>query len=242
MYRCTHKFTANKSRGIVLPSVLFITLLTIVVAVNYASAVHVNTRTADNIKTSMMLKYDATSGIYLALAQLISDPVNANTRYRVSVNNNIVEVEVKPENLKTNLNAANEDEIRATFVETGIDSGQAGILAARVIDWRDRDHLARPDGMEDAGYFSSNKVYGAKDSRIEDLVELLLIADIDRNIFRRLADEFTVYGKSAGKIYSLTASTNRASGELSYVTTAIVQVTRQRNQPYRILKWQHNHG
>ena len=242
MYKRTHKFTANKSRGIVLPSVLWITILTIVVAVNYASAVHVHTRTADNVKTSVMLKYDATSGIYLALDRLLSDPASANTRYRVAVNNNIVEIEVRPENLKTDLNSATEDEIRTTFVETSIDSTQASILAARVIDWRDRDHLPRPDGMEDADYFNSNRDYGAKDSRIEDLVELLLIADIDRNIFRRLADDFTVYGKSSGKIYTLSAWTSRASGEKSYVTTAIVQITRQRNQPYRILKWQHNHG
>jgi len=242
MYKRTHKITFTQSRGIVLPSVLWITILTIVVAVNYASAVHVNTRTADNIKTSLMLKYDAISGIYLALDRLLSDPSSANRRYRVSVNNNIVEVEVRPESLKTDLNSATEKEIRASFIDTGIDSEKAGLLAARVIDWRDPDHLARPNGMEDAGYFSNNREYGAKDSRIEDLVELLLIADIERNIFRRLADDFTVYGKAARGIYTLTAWTSNSTGEKSYATTAIVQVTRQRNQPYRILKWQHNHG
>ena len=172
MYKRTHKFTFTQSRGIVLPSVLWITILTIVVAVNYASAVHVNTRSVDNIKTSMMLKYDVTSGIYLALDRLLSDPSSANRRYRVAVNNRTIEVEVKPENQKTNLNAAAEDEIRATFVDMGIDSSKAEVLAARVIDWRDRDHLVRPNGMEDEGYFNSNREYGAKDSYIEDPVEL----------------------------------------------------------------------
>ena len=242
MYRRSHKITLNQSRGIVLPSVLWITILTIVVAVNYASAVHVNTRATDNIKTSMMLKYDATSGIYLALDRLLSDPSNKNTRFRVSINNSIVEVEVKPENLKTDLNSATEAEIRTAFIDTGIDSGESEILAARVIDWRDRDSLARPNGMEDTDYFNSNRKYGAKDGRIEDLVELLLIADIERNIFRRLTNDFTVYSKSAGKIYTLTAWTGRPTGEKSYVSTAIVQITRQRLRPYRILKWQHNHG
>ena len=86
----------NKSRGIVLPTVLWITILIIVIAGNYASAVHLNTKAVDNIKTAMMLKYDAISGVYIALEKLLSEASNGNIKYELSVNNNYVNIEVRP--------------------------------------------------------------------------------------------------------------------------------------------------
>lgn len=242
MSRLAQPVTINRHRGIVLPSVLWITILTIVVAVNYASAVRLNTRTADNIKTSTLARYDAISGIYIALDRLLSNTPGANTIYQLEINENTVDIEVRPESMKTNLNTAQVDEIRRTFIEAGVDAGMARTLAARVIDWRDHDHSSQAYGMEDADYFGKDKPYGAKDMKFEDLAELLLIADIDRRLFIRLPDYFTIYSPLARRIYTLTARTSDADGKKSYMTRAIVQVTRQRNRPYRVLKWQHHNG
>jgi len=222
-----------------LPSVLWITLLTIVIATNYASAVHLNTKAVENIKSATMLKYDSISGIYLALGRLLSETSNGNIKYKFSMNNN-VEVEVRPEAMKTNLNAADADQLRNTFIRIGVNPEIAGNLSDRVIDWRDPDHSTLPYGMEDNEYYSSGKIYGAKDKRFEDLVELLLIADINENMFRRISDYFTVYGKASGKLFSLTSKASNSAGDKAYVIKAIVQITYQSNKPYRILKWQYN--
>lgn len=242
MYKRSYPVKVSRNRGIVLPSVLWITILMIVVAVNYASAVQLNIRATDNMKTSTMLKFDAISGIYVALERLLSNPPGENTHYQLEINSNPVDIEVSPEALKINLNIASNDAIREGFIDAGIDPEAARVIAARVIDWRDLNHSLQPYGMEDAGYFADAKEYGAKDDRIEDLSELLLIADIDRDVFSRLSDHFTLYKRAARKIYTLTARASRSSGEKSYVTTAIVQITRHPRKPYRILKWQHNHG
>jgi general secretion pathway protein K len=242
MYSRSHHLSIKHSRGIVLPSVLWITILSIVIAVNYASAVQLNTRTADNIKTSTLARYDAISGIYLALDRLLSNPASANQTFRLELNGNTVDVEVRPESRKISLNEVSIDKIRGTFIEAGADPEFARTLAARVIDWRDGDKSTQAYGMEDAGYYDSGKPYGAKDSRIEDLVELLLMADIDPQLFKTLADHVTVYSSRIPRLYTLTSRAHDVHGKPTYVTRAIVRVTYQRSRPYRILKWQHHNG
>lgn len=242
MSRRAQPVTINRQRGIVLPSVLWITILTIVVAVNYASAVQLNTRTADNIKTSTLTKYDAISGIYLALDRLLSSPANTDADYRIELNGNTVSIAIRPESTKTSLNEASVDELRDTFSEAGVEAALATTLAARVIDWRDRDHSTRAYGMEDAEYFDSGKPYGARDARIEDLVELLLMADIEPRLFKTLAEHVTIYSSMSPRLYTLTARVRDRQGQQNYVTQATVQITGQRRKPFRILKWQHHNG
>ena len=232
--------TINKNRGIVLPTVLWITILTVVVAGNYASAVHLNTKAVGNIKTAVKLKYDAISGINIALSKLLSDASNGNIKYEVSVNNNNVEIEVRPERMKTNLNAADASQIGNTFIDAGINPDIAEVLSDRIIDWRDPDHSTLQYGMEDREYFDSGKSYGAKDKGFEDLVELMLIADIDKKMFERISGYFTIYDKTAGKLFTLTSRATNSTGEKAYMVKAVVQITYQSNKPYRILKWQYN--
>ena len=232
----------SKNRGIVLPTVLWITILTIAVAGNYASAVHLNTRAVGNIKTAMTLKYDAISGIYIALSRLLSDASNGNIKYEVSINSNNVEIEVRSERMKTNLNAANASQLGNTFIDAGISPDIAEVLSDRIIDWRDPDHSTLQYGMEDREYFDSGKNYGAKDKRFEDLVELMLIADIDKGMFERISSYFTIYNKAAGKLFTLTSRANNSAGDKAYVVKTVVQITYQPNKPYRILKWQYNQG
>jgi general secretion pathway protein K len=242
MPELTRTIGIKNNRGMVLPSVLWITMLTIVIATNYASAVHLNANAVENIKTATLLKYDSISGVYLALERLLAGGSSNNMKYDISVNNNHVEIEIRPENMKTSLNEADARRLRAAFIDAGINPDNAETLADRVVDWRDPDHSAQLNGMEDNGYISSGKIYGAKDKDFEDLVELLLIADIDAALFRRLSDHFTIYGKGAGKIFTLTSRASNTAGDKAYVVEAVVQLTYQSSHPYRVLKWQYNPG
>lgn len=232
----------KSARGIVLPSVLWITVLAIAITVNYATDVHLNTRVVDNIRTAMVLKYDATSAIYIALERTLAKPATENTAYELAVNDSLVDIEVKPENMKTDLNTANPDQLRRSFINAGLSGESANILSDRVIDWRDKNNVRERYGMEDADYFASGKDYGAKDGRFEDLSELLLLADIDPVVFRRISNYFTTYAKNAGKLYTLTARAGKPAEQMYYSISTVVQLTYQSNRPYRILKWQFNNS
>ena len=242
MSSSTRVSNLNHNRGIVLPGVLWITVLAIVITINYSTDVHLNTRVVDNIKSAMILRQDATSAIYIALDRMLSSPSAANTRYTLSMNDSVVDIDIKPENMKTDLNTANADQLRRTFMSAGLLADGAEILSDRVIDWRDKDQIRRHKGMEDADYTSSGSSYGAKDARFDDLAELLLLADIDANSFRRLSDYFTTYGKSAGKLYTLTAKAGNSAAQQYYQISTVVQLTYQSERPYRILKWQFNNS
>jgi general secretion pathway protein K len=241
MAKRTYKFERNRQRGLVLPTVLWISVLAITVGVSYASSVHLSTRSADNIKTSMLLKYDAISGVYLALDQLLAKPVRETTRYHLEFNGSDLDIVVTPEDAKVNVNSASPDEIRAAIIDAGVDAGTARLLAARIVDWRDRDHDLQPQGMEDEQYHAAERGYGAKDSRIEDLSELLLIADIGRDAFIALSRRLSIYGGGIGRIYSISVTSSRGGQGPIFATRAIVQATSQ-HRSYHILKWQHNHG
>jgi general secretion pathway protein K len=241
MAKRTCKFEQHGQRGLVLPTVLWISVLAITVGVSYASSVHLGTRSADNIKTALLLKYDAISGVYLALDQLLTKPIPETTRYRLTFNGSDLDIVVTPEQTKTNVNTASADEIRSAITDAGIDAGTARVLAARIIDWRDRDHDLQPQGMEDAQYRAAGLGYGAKDSRIDDLSELLLLADIEREAFTGLSRRLTIYGGGAYRIYSISVTSSRGGGGPIFITRAIVQATGL-NKTYQILKWHHNHG
>ena len=220
----TCKFERNRQRGMVLPTVLWISLLAITVGVSYASSVHLSTRSADNIKTSMLLKYDAISGVYLALDQLLARPVRETTRYRLEFNGSDLDIVVTPSNAHTNV----------------IDAATARLLAARIVDWRDRDHDTQPQGMEDEQYYAAGRGYGARDGRIEDLSELLLIADIERDAFIALSSRLSIYGGGIGQIYSISVTSSRGGQGPIFATRLIVQALGRSS--YHLLKWQHNHG
>jgi general secretion pathway protein K len=242
MYSRARQINRRKSRGIVLPTVLWIAILVITVGVNYASAVHVNIRATDNIETALMLKHDAISGVYLALDRVLENPPYETTHYRLQFNRSQLDVEVSPEHLKTNLNTASADELRYALAEAGFGPERARMLAARIIDWRDPDHQPQPLGWEDADYFAAGKGYGARDGRFKDLSELLLIDDLKRNDFTRLARHVSLYGSPISPIYSITASSSRVGSANLYVTTAIVRITRQPTAPYQVVKWHHHNG
>ena len=240
MAKRTCKFEQHGQRGLVLPTVLWISVLAITVGVSYASSVHLGTRSADNIKTALLLKYDAISGVYLALDRLSAKPVNESTRYRLQFNGSDLDIEVTPEQSKTDVNTASAGEIRAAITDAGIDAATARLLAARIIDWRDSDHQIFAQGMEDAQYYAAERGYGAKDSRIEDLSELLLLADIEREAFAALSRRLTIYGGTR-RIYSITVTSSRGGRGPIFVTRVIVQPTGLQ-KTYQILKWHHNHG
>jgi len=221
----------------VLPSVLWMTMLMIVVAVNYASSVGTNTRAADNIKLAALARYDAIAGIYVGIEHLLANRANPESNLQLEINDNRVEIEIRREAGKTAINTAGSDELRARLVEAGLDIETARLLAARIVDWRDSDHETQALGMEDAGYFAAGKTYGAKDMPIADLAELGLIMDLDHRVIDRLHEHFTLSTLTAGSRYTVTALTRDAQGNELQVSSAVVHLGTVRDRPYQIVRW-----
>ena len=84
---------------------------------------------------------------------------------------------------KLNLNTATREMLEAL-------PGMTAELAAAIIDWRDSDSEASPDGAESENYLRRDPAYACKDAPFETLEELRLVMGMDLE---------TLYGKDANR-------------------------------------------
>ncbi|MDD5729623.1 MAG: general secretion pathway protein GspK [Candidatus Omnitrophica bacterium] len=111
------------------------------------------------------------------------------------------------EERKININKADRQVVARLFsLLFSFDETQALELAATIEDWRDPDSQpVIPFGSaEDPFYTALTHPYGAKNSDIEVLEELLLVKGMTKDMFDKIKDYLTVYG--SGKVNINTAS------------------------------------
>jgi type II secretory pathway component PulK len=82
-------------------------------------------------------------------------------------------------------------------VVLGVDATEAQELAASLIDWRDSDsELSIPIGSAEDSYYRNEKYpYESKDAPFEVLEEVLLVKGFNANVFEKLKNYITIYGK-----------------------------------------------
>ncbi len=106
---------------------------------------------------------------------------------------------------KLNINKADLSELSLLIENAaGADEKTAAIIASSIIDWRDSDNLALPNGAEDAYYHSLAPAYNCKNAPFETLEELGYIRGMSKTIFDKIVPYITVYG--SGKVNINTAS------------------------------------
>ena len=96
------------------------------------------------------------------------------------------------------LNAAEAPLIEGILVAVGIDPALAGLLADRILDFRDPDDRPRPNGAEDAGYQAAGLPYEAKDAPFDRVDELRQIPGMTPEIVARLAPFVTTLSGARG--------------------------------------------
>jgi type II secretory pathway component PulK len=110
------------------------------------------------------------------------------------------------EESKININKADQFLLRRLFkIALDFNDGKAQQLAAAIVDWRDSDsQLSVPLGSaEDSDYRALKYPYESKDAEFEVPDELLLVKDMDEELFAKLKGLITIYG--SGKININTA-------------------------------------
>lgn len=101
------------------------------------------------------------------------------------------------EERKININKAQRKVIKKLFqIVADLDEMQAQEAAACLIDWRDKDsQLSIPLGSaEDRYYRNLTHSYECKDADFEILPELLLVKEMNQELFNKIKDFVTVYG------------------------------------------------
>lgn len=109
-----------------------------------------------------------------------------------------VEVRVVDEQGKIDLNQADVGLLTGLFRALGVESGDAGRLAAAIMDFRDPDLLTQPSGgAEDPDYAAAGRHYGAKDAPFETVAELEQVLGMTPEVYVKAAEHLTVHTGAA---------------------------------------------
>ncbi|WP_407059643.1 general secretion pathway protein GspK [Novilysobacter defluvii] len=104
-----------------------------------------------------------------------------------------VEVRITDERGRVDLNHAPQPLLQALLEVLGTDPDRAAMLSARIVDWRDPDGVAGPDGAETPAYAAAGRRYGAKDAPFETVDELLQVLGVEPSDHQRLRPYVTVH-------------------------------------------------
>lgn len=193
----------NASRGAALLLVLWLVLLLSGLVAGYALNARIESMQGNGGARALVAREAARAGIEYAVKRMIDpDPARrweADGRsYRFEFDGVPVEVTVRDEAAKIDLNMASFDLLQGLFVALGQPRDAATRLAGAVIDWRDADSLTQPaGGAEDADYAAAGLAWGAKDAPFETVAELEQVLGMQPALFAAAAPHLSVHSGQA---------------------------------------------
>lgn len=104
-----------------------------------------------------------------------------------------VEVSVRDESAKIDINQADAGLLAALMVQLGVEQARAQRLAAAITDWRDSDQLPQPGGAEKAQYLAAGLPWGPADDAFGGLEELRRVLGMDAATYQLLQPYLTVW-------------------------------------------------
>ena len=142
----------------------------------------------------------ARAGMEYALARLQgSDPRSRwhsdGRSYRWNFNGAAVELKIRDESGKVDLNQADFEMLEKLLRSAGGNPLLARQLAAAIIDWRDADELPQPGGgAENPAYAAAGLGYGPANAPFTTVDELRRVLGMTPELYRKLLPDVTVFG------------------------------------------------
>ena len=192
-----------RQRGAALLLVMWLILLLSGLVAVYAVAARIESMQGNGLARGTAAREAARAGVEYAAARLLDpDPAERwasdGRNYRFAFDAAQVEITVRDEAGKIDLNAAGHDLLLGFFVALGEPRDTAGRLAGAIMDWRDADTLVQPaGGAEDADYAAAGLSWGAKDAPFETVAELEQVLGMRPALFASAAPYLTVFSGAA---------------------------------------------
>ncbi|RZL97089.1 MAG: general secretion pathway protein GspK [Variovorax sp.] len=189
----------KRARGAALLLVMWLVLLLSGLVAGYAMAARIESMQGNGIARGVVAGEAARAGVEYAAAHLLDpDPTRrwvADGRARRLLFDGMqVDVEVRDESGKIDLNNAGTELLAALFVELGEPRDHAAALAGAIADWRDPDALSQPaGGAEDPAYAAAGLAWGAKDAPFGTVAELEQVLGMRPALFTAAAPHLTVF-------------------------------------------------
>lgn len=192
---------AQRQKGVALVLVLWVLMLVTVSTGAYTLTARMDQLEAHTVLSGAQARLAAEAGLNLAVLSL-RDPDELNRMvpdgrsYFATFEGIEVEVQVTDERGKLNINAADEEIYINILTANGVDPLDAGLLAAAIADWKDRDDIERADGAELPAYESAGLTVGPANRSFVMVEELLQVLGMSWDLYNRMAPGLTVYSDS----------------------------------------------
>ena len=207
-------------RGVALPLVLWVLVILMVIAGEYAFTMRVEGSATRNFKDEVSAHQLAISGVSLAAAELSADysiaavdkdgklvlfkregrtfnPLKAGRA--LALGEGDVSYGIEDERGKININTASRETLDELLRLTGVEKTERDVIIDSVLDWRDSNHEFHLNGAEDEYYSALPEPYGAKDGDFDTVEELLLVKGMTPEVFYGSSGELHSREKGAGE-------------------------------------------
>ncbi len=185
-------------------AVLWITSLLALMAAGIGSSSRTSVRLAFNNVENAKARLSADAGVQQAIYGLLTEvgtrpwQVGGVLNDAVKLDQAGAKIRIRDEDGKIDINVAPPELLKGLFAAAGLSEDQASGLAAKVIDYRDKDSDLSPLGAEDADYIEAGRPKGAADRPFRDVAELSDVLGVSDAVYRRVSPHLTVYSDAEG--------------------------------------------
>ena len=193
----------HRQRGAALLLVMWLILLLSGLVAGYAMSARIESMQGNGLARSVAAREAARAGIDYAVSRLLNaDPaqrwVPDGREYRLVFDGAQLDVSIRDETGKIDLNVAAPDLLAGLMRAQGEPADSATRIAGAIVDWRDEDSFVQvAGGAEDPDYAAAGLAWGAKDAPLETVAELEQVLGMRPALFRSLAPYVTVHGALA---------------------------------------------
>ena len=193
----------RSQRGAALLLVMWLILLLSGLVAGYAMSARIESMQGNGLARSVQAREAARAGVEYAVSRMLDADaarrwVPDGRAYRFGFDGAQLEVAMRDESGKIDLNNAAPDLLAGLLRAQGEPAESATRLAGAIVDWRDEDSLVQvAGGAEDANYAAQGLAWGAKDAPFETVAELEQVLGMRPALFRSLAPYVTVHSGAA---------------------------------------------
>jgi general secretion pathway protein K len=153
---------------------------------------------AAGVKANAQAMALAESGVAVAELMLLHPEANKRWRadgsvYEIDFTDAQVRIQMLAEVGKIDINNASEELLQALINHVVDDEGRQTKLVNAILDWRDADDLARPDGAEKNEYKKAGLNYQPRNKRFRAIEELQLVQGMTEDVYQALVPVITSY-------------------------------------------------
>lgn len=193
-----------RERGIALILVLWVVTLLAVIAGSFVYGARGSALAAGNLVALAKARALADAGIHRGLYELGKPATDAERwlangrEYAFTLDDTEIRVSMRDEAAKIDLNTANDTLLKSLLQSAGLSEEDANQLLDAILDWRDADDLARPQGAERDRYEAQGLPYIPPNAPFRTVEELQQVIGVNPGLYRRLAGALTVHSRQAG--------------------------------------------